>query len=175
MRVDLPTRRATRLLGRAIAHTIEAGDVVLLEGDLGAGKTFLTRAIARALGVSRTTRITSPTFTILHEYALAEGVLLHADLYRLRGPQLEDEVLRLGIRERLVDGAMLIAEWAIDAEHAIGIPPSLVVRLSRHRAATSSSDPASTERSAQLSGPRASDVIARLALALSLSRSLSEL
>ncbi len=93
---------------------------------------------------SRTSRGTSPTFALVNEYPIAQGTLLHADLYRLRGPTLEDEVTRLALRERIVEGAILIAEWAEDAERAIGIAPCLMVRLAAKkgdsRAATLSGD-----------------------------------
>jgi len=144
MEVGLPTRRKTRRLGALIARSLAPGDVVLLEGELGAGKTFLTRAIARGLGVPREVRITSPTFALVNEYPRGEGTLLHVDLYRLRGPMLEEEVTRLGLRERIVDGDILIAEWAKEAERAIGITPCLFVTLrtreSGGRSATLSGD-----------------------------------
>ena len=78
----LRTRRDSRKLASAMARVLQPGDLVLLSGGLGAGKTFVTRAMARALGV--TARVTSPTFTLVHEHATARGALVHADLYRLR-------------------------------------------------------------------------------------------
>ncbi|MBV9947901.1 MAG: tRNA (adenosine(37)-N6)-threonylcarbamoyltransferase complex ATPase subunit type 1 TsaE, partial [Myxococcales bacterium] len=93
----LAVRRDTRLLGASIARVLRPGDLVLLEGDLGAGKTFLVRAVARALGVREV--VTSPTFTLVQEYTSARGTLVHADLYRLRGGAvpLDVEVARLGL------------------------------------------------------------------------------
>jgi tRNA threonylcarbamoyladenosine biosynthesis protein TsaE len=104
VRLALGTRRATRGLGLAIARSIDGGDLVLLSGDLGAGKTFLARAIARGLGV--TAAMTSPTFTLVREIATSKGVLVHADLYRLRGDALDAETRRLGLRELRADGAL---------------------------------------------------------------------
>lgn len=108
----LPNRRATRLLGRAIATVLKPSDLYVLEGPLGSGKTFLVRAICRGLGVPRDVRITSPTFTLVHEYA-ARLPVCHADLYRLTSPS---EVLALGLLERRDEGAVLLVEWG--APHA---------------------------------------------------------
>jgi tRNA threonylcarbamoyladenosine biosynthesis protein TsaE len=123
----LDSRRDTRRLGAAIARAITAGDLVLLSGDLGAGKTFLTRSIARGLGVQGA--VTSPTFTLVREFATPRGPLLHVDLYRLRGDALDAETRRLGLRERRSEGAMLVVEWGDDALEALGGPPELVVSL----------------------------------------------
>ncbi|MDP9148972.1 MAG: tRNA (adenosine(37)-N6)-threonylcarbamoyltransferase complex ATPase subunit type 1 TsaE, partial [Myxococcota bacterium] len=106
----LRSRRDTRRLGAAIARALEAGDLVVLSGDLGAGKTFLVRAIARAFGVGE--RVTSPTFALVQEYVAPRGTLVHADLYRLRVPErgLATEVARLGLREKRREGAFLLVE-----------------------------------------------------------------
>ncbi|MGD0525701.1 MAG: tRNA (adenosine(37)-N6)-threonylcarbamoyltransferase complex ATPase subunit type 1 TsaE [Polyangiaceae bacterium] len=144
----MPTRRATQQLGAAIARVLEAGDLVILSGDLGAGKTFLVRAIARAFGVGGA--VTSPTFALVHEYATPRGRLVHADLYRLRGPDLVAEVARLGLREQRREGAMLLVEWGEDAADALGGEPSLAVSL----AITGE-----RERVATLSGPRADGIV----------------
>jgi tRNA threonylcarbamoyladenosine biosynthesis protein TsaE len=124
----LGTRRSTLSLGASIARSLAAGDLVLLSGDLGAGKTFLARAIARGLGVRAP--ITSPTFTLVHEIPTARGLLVHADLYRLRGDALIDETRRLGLREHRADGALLMVEWGEEALDALGGPAELTVALS---------------------------------------------
>lgn len=126
---ELRTRRDSRRLGAAMARVLQAGDLVLFRGGLGAGKTFLVRALARALGVREP--ITSPTFNLVREYETATGHLVHADLYRLRGaagPSLH-EVVRLGLRERRAEGARVLVEWAEGVEQALGGAPALIVSL----------------------------------------------
>lgn len=134
MRVLLPTRRETTRLGERIAAALAPGHLVLLSGELGAGKTFLARAIGRALGVPASTAIASPTFTLVQEYETTRGVLLHADLYRLRDDadpaKTLAEVRRLGLAERRHEGAILLVEWGDDVEQELG-PPDLRVRLER--------------------------------------------
>ncbi|MDI3291783.1 tRNA (adenosine(37)-N6)-threonylcarbamoyltransferase complex ATPase subunit type 1 TsaE [Polyangium sp. 15x6] len=114
--VPLPTRRATIRLARAVAAALLPGDLVILAGDLGAGKTFFTRALCRALGVPSAEPITSPTFTLVHEHA---GTLpiAHADLYRITD---EDELAHLGLRDRRGEGAVLVAEWGAPYASALG-------------------------------------------------------
>jgi tRNA threonylcarbamoyladenosine biosynthesis protein TsaE len=127
VRLALSSRRDTRRLGLAIARALEAGDLVLLGGDLGAGKTFLTRSIARGLGVRAA--VTSPTFTLVREIPTSRGLLVHADLYRLRGEGLEAETRRLGLREYRSGGAFVVVEWGEDALDALGGPAELAVLL----------------------------------------------
>lgn len=114
--VDLPTRRATVRLARAVASALEPGDLVILGGDLGAGKTFFTRALCRALGLPSGARVTSPTFTLVHEHETRLPVA-HADLYRLRDPE---ELAELGLRERRGEGAVVVVEWGEAYEAALG-------------------------------------------------------
>lgn len=127
--MHLRSRRDTLELGRTIGSRLESGDLVTLDGDLGAGKTFLARAIARALGVPETDPVASPTFALVHEYETKKGTLLHADLHRLRGPGLELEIGKLGLRERRSEGAILVVEWAEDAHALLGGPASVAVRF----------------------------------------------
>jgi tRNA threonylcarbamoyladenosine biosynthesis protein TsaE len=125
---------------------------VLLSGDLGAGKTFLARAIARGLGVRGA--VTSPTFTLVREMPTPRGLLVHADLYRLRGESLAEETRRLGLRERRGEGAMLLVEWGQEARGVLGPEPELVVALAIG---------GDHERVASLGGPRAAGLEAAAA------------
>jgi tRNA threonylcarbamoyladenosine biosynthesis protein TsaE len=97
-------------VARIVASTLRPGDVVLLVGDLGAGKTTFTKAAAAALGVVDV--VTSPTFTIAHAYETATGSpvrsLMHLDAYRLRGA---DDLDAVGLFDALDDGAAAIIEW----------------------------------------------------------------
>ncbi len=126
---------------------MQPGDLVLLSGDLGAGKTFLARSIARGLGA--TEAVTSPTFTLVREIETPRGLLLHADLYRLRGETLDAETRRLGLRERRGEGAILLVEWGDEALEALGGDPALVVSLALA---------GEHAREARLSGPSAAQV-----------------
>jgi tRNA threonylcarbamoyladenosine biosynthesis protein TsaE len=116
----------TERLGERLASSLSRGDVVYLEGDLGAGKTAFARGLARGLG-ARARQVASPTFAILHEYAGEDGeiVLRHLDLYRLGESPRELEVL--GLPES-VDGAPVCIEWPRAAVEA-ALPATVVVRF----------------------------------------------
>lgn len=110
--VTLYTQSAmeTELLGEKIGGILQPGDLVALNGELGAGKTCLARGIARGLGIRD--RITSPTFTLINEY---NGVipLYHMDMYRLGNPEeLED----LGYDEYFYGPGATLLEWANEVE-----------------------------------------------------------
>ena len=115
---------ATRAVAAALVPFLRAGDVVLLGGELGAGKTAFTQGLARAAGVDEV--VTSPTFTLVRPYATAIGVeLLHADVYRLE--QLR-EVIELGLPELLEEGAVAVIEWGERAAPALA-PDALHVAI----------------------------------------------
>lgn len=114
----------TWALARQFAAELKSGDVVCLEGDLGAGKTTFTQGLAAALGVAG--RVTSPTFCLVQEHrgqAELESnrptFLVHMDLYRLRG---EEDVLAIGWEDYLAEGAILVVEWPARAGSLI--PPT---------------------------------------------------
>jgi tRNA threonylcarbamoyladenosine biosynthesis protein TsaE len=107
---------ATQAVASAIAGTLLPGDVLLLDGDLGAGKTTFTQGLARAMGVGEA--VTSPTFSLVRSYPTAFGVeLIHVDVYRL---DTEADVIALGLPEMLDDGAVAVIEWGEKAVPALG-------------------------------------------------------
>ena len=97
----------TFAFGQDIAATLRAGDVLALCGDLGAGKTHFVKGLATGLGISA--EVTSPTFTLIHEYPGGRLPLFHFDFYRLES---EDDLLRIGFDDYLDAGGVLAIEWA---------------------------------------------------------------
>jgi len=105
--LELSSLERTQALGRLLGETAGPGDVITLEGVLGAGKTALTQAIARGLGVEPRIYVTSPTFSLLHEYH-GRIPLYHMDLYRLVG---EEEIEALGFSEYFYGNGLTVIEW----------------------------------------------------------------
>jgi tRNA threonylcarbamoyladenosine biosynthesis protein TsaE len=95
----------TNRLGGCIAAAMRAGDTIALEGDLGAGKTTLARAILRALGVSG--EVPSPSFTLVQQYDTPRLKVAHCDFYRIDNPTEVDE---LGLEDAVAEGAVIV-EW----------------------------------------------------------------
>lgn len=106
--VRLETAEETRGFGRTLGEALEAGDVVILDGPLGAGKTTMTQGIAAGMGVKG--RVTSPTFVIAREHR-GDPALVHVDAYRLLdGADPEGALDSLDLETELAD-AVVIAEW----------------------------------------------------------------
>ena len=120
--IETSSEPDTEAAGARFAATLAPGDVVLLEGELGAGKTAFVRGLARGLGASADD-VSSPTFTIVQQYSGASATLYHVDLYRLTPDEVDD----LGLDD-LVSGEGVVAiEWA---ERWRGRPDDVVeVRL----------------------------------------------
>src|SRR5215469_15385271 len=97
----------TQAFGRELANLFEPPCLILMEGELGSGKTVLTKGIVEGLGAAPEGEVTSPTFALVHEYSGAKRVY-HLDLYRIEGPR---ELATLGLDEMLNPEATVIVEW----------------------------------------------------------------
>jgi tRNA threonylcarbamoyladenosine biosynthesis protein TsaE len=114
----------TEALGAGLAEQLRPGDVVLVSGDVGAGKTTLIRGACRALGVSGP--ITSPTFTIGHRYAGGRVPVSHLDLYRLEGLEGEDPAL---LDDYVDSGSVAFVEWPAVAAPRLNVRRTVRVRI----------------------------------------------
>ena len=114
----------TEALGARLAAELRPGDVVLVAGELGAGKTTLVRGACRALGVSEP--VTSPTFTIGYRYAGARHPVSHLDLYRLDGLGPEEPGL---LDDYLTGDAVSFVEWPASLDEAFGAEALAEVRI----------------------------------------------
>jgi len=110
-RVETSAPEETESVGGELAGELREGDVVLVAGELGAGKTTLVRGAARALGVSDP--VTSPTFSIGHRYRGSEVSVSHLDLYRLAGLEREEPEL---LADYIGPGRIAFVEWPAEAE-----------------------------------------------------------
>ena len=115
----------THAIAGVIAGLVRPRDIIVLAGDMGAGKTAFTVGFTRALGVSEDDQVSSPTFTLVHSYNSGRIPVLHADLYRLNSMA---EVADLGLREQVDLGAVALVEWGDVAADVIG--DSLTIELS---------------------------------------------
>jgi tRNA threonylcarbamoyladenosine biosynthesis protein TsaE len=115
----------THAIAGVIAGLVRPRDIIVLAGDMGAGKTAFTVGFTRALGVSEEDQVSSPTFTLVHSYNSGRIPVLHADLYRLNSM---GEVADLGLREQVDLGSVALVEWGDVAADVIG--DSLTIELS---------------------------------------------
>ena len=118
---------ATEAVGEALAAELAPDGVLLLDGELGSGKTVLARGIARGLGIDPA-EVQSPTFILVREHRGSRGRLVHVDLYRLE----EDEVAGLGLDELLAGPGVKVVEWAERlGESGVAGPGALRLALRR--------------------------------------------
>lgn len=105
MKLDVNSTEEMQHLGAVIAQTAQAHDLLLLNGDLGAGKTTLTQGIGRELGIKRPVK--SPTFTIVREYPEARLPLFHMDFYRLEN----DDLSSIDLSAYMAEPGLVVIEW----------------------------------------------------------------
>jgi len=125
--LELPDPAATRRLGRALAAVLAPGVTVALEGELGAGKTAVAKAAIAALGGLEEADVTSPTFVLAVEYDEGRVGVLHADAYRLEGPEAFWD---LGYCPLEACGRAVLVEWADRV--AAALPPDRLVLALAH-------------------------------------------
>lgn len=116
------SEKQTIAQGEAFASRLKPGDIVCLEGQLGAGKTRFVKGIAKGLGLEQE-RIQSPTYTLIHEYETSKMPLYHFDCYRLESPE---EALEIGAEEYFYGEGVSVIEWpekiaSVIPDHAIRV------------------------------------------------------
>lgn len=107
MYFNVDSVESTTSIGYALGKVLKAGDIVCLTGDLGTGKTHITKGIAKGLGIDE--HITSPTFTIVNEYDSGRLKLFHFDVYRVSD---SDEIYAIGFDDYIFSDGVSIIEWA---------------------------------------------------------------
>ncbi len=120
-RIELNNEAATESFGLRLAEMLEPGDVIGLVGDLGTGKTSLTKYIARGLGIEE--NVSSPTFNIVKEYRSGRIPMFHFDVYRLSSG---DELLDIGGDEYFDAGGVCIIEWADIVESVLPLEALII-------------------------------------------------
>ncbi len=118
-----PDRDTLETWGRTVGAALVRPAVITLEGDLGAGKTTLARALCAGLGVADLQAVTSPTFSLVQQYDSAAGPVVHVDLYRLRS---DAELEALGWDELVATASVLLVEWPERALHTL---PGHTIRI----------------------------------------------
>ncbi|WP_016769800.1 tRNA (adenosine(37)-N6)-threonylcarbamoyltransferase complex ATPase subunit type 1 TsaE [Rickettsia sibirica] len=119
----LNSEEETKKLAKLLAQSLKPNDIVLLNGDLGAGKTFFCREIIKHF-CGENTSIISPTFNLLQTYKASNFTIYHYDLYRLKSPE---EIYELGFEEAL-NGNLILIEWSEIIKHLL-TPPLIEVNL----------------------------------------------
>ncbi len=114
----------TQQIASTVSSLVRPGDVIVLAGEMGAGKTAFVAGFAHALGVTEQDAVSSPTFTLAHSYTSGKLPIVHADLYRL---STIGEVVDLGLREQADLGAVVLVEWGDVAADVLG--DALCIRL----------------------------------------------
>jgi tRNA threonylcarbamoyladenosine biosynthesis protein TsaE len=122
MTLTTNSQSETEAAGRELARTLQPGAVVLLAGDLGAGKTAFVRGMAEGLGIAPG-EVTSPTFTLIQEYRGGRLPLYHVDLYRLKAIEVDD----LGLDDMTLEGGVTAIEWPDRLPR--GFPDAILVRI----------------------------------------------
>lgn len=112
----------TRQVAAALAKELDRGAVVLLKGDLGAGKTAFVRGLAEGLGIN-SDEVTSPTFTLVHEYRGGRLPLIHVDLYRLDRAELDE----IGLDQDLANEGIIAIEWPERLSRAINAATKVTI------------------------------------------------
>lgn len=118
--MHLESLEDTRALAQKLALSLPAGTLVLLSGPMGAGKTTLVKFIVGALGFNG--EVTSPTYTLIHEYPTPAGLVVHIDAYRIAE---QEELYRLGLEDYLLEARLVLIEWGKPEV----FPDSLEIRL----------------------------------------------
>ena len=124
--LDLPDESATLALAAQLAHVLQSGAVIFLQGDLGAGKTTFTRGLLRTLGHQG--KVKSPTYSLVESYVFDPFTVHHFDLYRFADPEEWEDA---GFRELFGPDAICLVEWPEKA-HGLLPAPDLVLTLSVH-------------------------------------------
>lgn len=109
LELELDSAAATAEVAAALGRVAQAGDCLGLTGDLGAGKTAFVQGLGHGLGIPEGEPITSPTFTLMNEYAGGRLPLIHADLYRI---EKDAELDQLGLYEAIDSGSVIAIEWS---------------------------------------------------------------
>jgi len=117
--------RETFKLGEQLGKSLKGGEIILLIGELGSGKTIFAKGIASGLGIKSSTAVTSPSFTLMNEYQ-GRLKLLHIDLYRINR---HEELYDLGLEEIMTPANVVMVEWG-EKLGPFSPPSAIVVRLS---------------------------------------------